>query len=44
MMRHIPAELIASNPEGIATWQAAGFIVDVGEISLERSRERRTIH
>jgi hypothetical protein len=44
MMRHIPAELIASNPEGIATWQAAGFIVDVGEISLERSHERRTIH
>jgi hypothetical protein len=43
-MRHIPAELIASNPSGIATWQAAGFIVDVGEIDLERYRKSRTVH
>jgi hypothetical protein len=39
-MRHIPAELIASNPDGVATWQSAGFIVDVGEIDLDRSRQR----
>ena len=43
-MRHIPAELIASNPSGIATWQAAGFIVDVGEIDLAQYRQRRTVH
>jgi hypothetical protein len=43
-MRHIPAELIASNPSGIATWQAAGFIVDVGEIDLVRYRKSKTIH
>ncbi|WP_158744946.1 hypothetical protein [Acidisphaera sp. L21] len=43
-MRHIPAELIASNPSGIATWQAAGFIVDVGEIDLAYYRKSKTIH
>jgi len=43
-MRHIPAEFIASNPSGIATWQAAGFIVDVGEIDLVRYRQRKTVH
>lgn len=43
-MRHIPAELIASNPSGVATWQAAGFIVDVGEIDLTRYRQSKTIH
>jgi hypothetical protein len=43
-MRHIPAELIASNPSGIATWQAAGFVVDVGEIDLALYRQRRTVH
>jgi hypothetical protein len=32
MMRHIPAELIASSPDGVPTWQAAGFIVDVGPL------------
>jgi hypothetical protein len=40
-MRHIPAELIASNPGGVATWQSAGFIVDADEIDLDRSRQRR---
>lgn len=35
-MRHIPSDLVAGNPEGIPTWQSAGFIVDVGEIDLER--------
>jgi hypothetical protein len=29
MVRNIPAELIARSPDGVATWQAAGFIVDV---------------
>src|ERR1700720_4765604 len=43
-MRHIPAELIASNPSGIATWQAAGFVVDVGEIDLAQYRQRKTVH
>jgi hypothetical protein len=43
-MRHIPAELIASNPAGITTWQAAGFIVDVGEIDLARYRRSKTVH
>jgi hypothetical protein len=43
-MRHIPPELIASNPSGIATWQAAGFIVDIGEIDLVLCRRRRTRH
>jgi hypothetical protein len=43
-MLHIPAELIASNPAGIATWQAAGFIVDVGEIDLALYRQHTTVH
>jgi hypothetical protein len=43
-MRHIPAELIASNPSGIATWQSAGFIVDVGELDLTRYRHGGLIH
>ena len=43
-MRHIPARRIASNPSGIATWQAAGFIVDVGEIDLARYRQSKIIH
>jgi hypothetical protein len=43
-MRHIPAELIASNPSGIATWQAAGFVVDVGEIDLALYRQQKTVH
>lgn len=43
-MRHIPAELIASNPLGVAPWQAAVFIVDAGEIDLTRYRQRKTIH
>ena len=34
VMSHIPLELIAGNPSGIVTWQAAAFIVDVGEIDL----------
>ena len=34
VMSHIPFELIAGNPSGIVTWQAAAFIVDVGEIDL----------
>jgi hypothetical protein len=33
-MSLIPLELIATNPSGIVTWQAAAFIVDVGEIDL----------
>jgi len=43
-MRHIPAERIASNPMGITTWEAAGFLVDVGEIDLARVCRRTTIH
>ncbi len=43
-MRYIPAKLVAANPTGIATWQAAGFIVDVGEIDLARFRQMKTLH
>jgi len=43
-MRHIPAELIANNPFGIADWQSAGFIVDVGELDLTRYRHGRFVH
>jgi thermostable 8-oxoguanine DNA glycosylase len=43
-MRHIPAERIASNPNGITTWEAAGFLVDVGEIDLARLRRGRILH
>ena len=43
-MRHIPAELVASMAPGMETWQAAGFIVDVGEIDLTRSGRKRLVH
>ena len=43
-MRYIPAELVAANPGGIATWQAAGFIVDIGEVDLARVRRMKTLH
>ncbi len=42
-MRHIPAERVAGNPRGVATWQQAGFLVDVGEINLE-GLAPRTFH
>jgi hypothetical protein len=43
-MRHIPAERIASNPGGVATWDAAGFLVDVGEMDLAIHYQRKTVH
>lgn len=43
-MRHIPAELVASMAPGMETWQAAGFIVDVGEIDLARFSRKRLVH
>jgi hypothetical protein len=43
-IRHIPAEPAANDPSGIATWQTAGFIVDVGEVDLQRVRRQTTIH
>jgi hypothetical protein len=43
-IRHIPAEPAANDPSGIAAWQAAGFIVDVGEVDLQRVRRQTTIH
>jgi hypothetical protein len=43
-IRHIPAEPAANDPSGIATWQSAGFIVDVGEVDLQRVRRQTTVH
>ncbi len=43
-MRHIPAERVASMAPGMETWQAAGFIVDVGEIDLTRLGSKRLVH
>jgi hypothetical protein len=43
-IRHIPAEPAANDPSGIATWQSDGFIVDVGEVDLQRVRRQTTIH
>jgi hypothetical protein len=43
-IRHIPAEPAANDPFGIATWQTGGFIVDVGEVDLQRVRRQTTIH
>jgi hypothetical protein len=43
-IRHIPAEPAANEPSGVATWQSAGFIVDVGEVDLQRVRRQTTIH
>ncbi len=43
-MRHIPAELVASMAPGMETWQAAGFIVDVGELDLTRLGVKKMVH
>ena len=43
-MRHIPAELVAAMAPGMATWQAAGFIVDIGEIDLTHFVDKRIVH
>ncbi len=43
-MRHIPAERVPGNLPGVETWQAAGFIVDVGEIDLAHLRRGQAYH
>jgi hypothetical protein len=43
-IRHIPPEPTPNDPSGVATWQNAGFIVDVGEVDLQRVRRQTTIH
>jgi hypothetical protein len=43
-IRHIPGTPAANDPFGVATWQTAGFIVDVGEVDLQRVRRQTTIH
>jgi hypothetical protein len=43
-IRHIPSEPAPNDPPGGATWQNAGFIVDVGEVDLQRVRRQTTIH
>jgi hypothetical protein len=43
-IRYIPAEPAANDPSGIATWRTASFIVDVGEVNLQRVRRQTTLH
>lgn len=42
-MRHVPAELVALAGGGEG-WRLAGFIVDVGEVTIDPEREMTLLH
>jgi hypothetical protein len=43
-MRYVSADNLIGNVRGMPNWNAAGFVVDIGEIDLSQTPDHEVIH